>query len=39
MLEKRAEIERIFADHDAMLAVESAQQQNDAKVSPLRPVG
>jgi hypothetical protein len=39
MLEKRAEIERIFADHDAMLAVEAAQQTGDvAKVSPLRPV-
>jgi hypothetical protein len=38
MLEKRAEIERIFADHDAMLAIEAAQQGGDGKVSPLRTV-
>jgi hypothetical protein len=37
MLEKRAEIERIFADHDAMLAVEAAQRKDDSKVLPLRP--
>lgn len=37
MLEKRAEIERIFADHDSMLAVEAAQRGDDTKVLPLRP--
>jgi hypothetical protein len=37
MLEKRAEIERIFADHDSMLAVEAAQRGDDSKVLPLRP--
>jgi hypothetical protein len=39
MLEKRVEIERIFADHMAMVAVEAAQLGGEAKVSPLRPVG
>jgi hypothetical protein len=37
MLEKRAEIERIFADHDSMLAVEAAQRGDDSKILPLRP--
>ncbi|MGL5839065.1 MAG: hypothetical protein ACRCY3_11240 [Sphingorhabdus sp.] len=37
MLEKRAEIERIFADHDAMVAVEASQDGEDRKVSPIRP--
>jgi hypothetical protein len=39
MLEKRAEIEKIYADHDSMLAVEAAQAaHDDANVAPLRPV-
>jgi hypothetical protein len=37
MLEKRSEIEKIFADHDAMLAVEAAQSGDNGKVLPLRP--
>jgi hypothetical protein len=39
MLEKRAEIEQIFADHDSMLTVEAAQQDDNRKITPLRPVG
>ncbi len=38
MLEKRIEIERIFADHDSMLAVEAAQNSGESKVAALRPV-
>lgn len=37
ILEKRAEIERIFADHDAMLEVQAKAVANDSKVTPLRP--
>jgi hypothetical protein len=39
LLEKRTEIERIFADHDLMLTVEAAQGSDDGKVASLRPVG
>jgi hypothetical protein len=38
LLEKRADVERIFADHDAMLTVEAAQGHDDGKVAALRPV-
>jgi hypothetical protein len=38
MLEKRDEIEKIFADHDAMLTVEAAQKGDNGKVAPIRPV-
>jgi hypothetical protein len=38
ILEKRAEIENIFAEHDSMLAVEAAQNNADGKVTALRPV-
>lgn len=38
ILQKRAEIERIFADHDAMLAVEAAKIADNPKVAPLRPL-
>ncbi len=37
MLERRSEIERIFADHDAMLSVDAEQLGGDHKVSPIRP--
>ena len=37
ILEKRVEIERIFADHDAMLAVQEQSPSVDGKVTPLRP--
>jgi hypothetical protein len=37
ILEKRVEIERIFADHDAMLAVQAQSPSVDGKVTPLRP--
>ncbi len=39
MLEKRAEIERIFADHDSMLLAESVKLGIESNVAPLRPVG
>jgi hypothetical protein len=46
MLEKRAEIEKIFADHDDMLAAAASAERDqnhmiddqDGKVAPLRPV-
>jgi hypothetical protein len=46
MLEKRTEIEKIFADHDDMLAAAAAAERDqnqmiddqDGKVAPLRPV-
>ncbi|MBK6706213.1 MAG: hypothetical protein IPG54_01495 [Sphingomonadales bacterium] len=37
ILEKRAEIERIFADHDAMLEVQARSMAADGKVTQLRP--
>lgn len=37
ILEKRAEIERIFADHDAMLEVQARAAGNVGKVTPIRP--
>jgi hypothetical protein len=36
ILEKRTEIERIFADHDAMLSVQNQTLSADGKVTPLR---
>jgi hypothetical protein len=37
ILEKRPEIERIFADHDAMLEVQAKAAGSDGNVTPLRP--
>lgn len=37
ILEKRTEIERIFADHDAMLEVQATAAGSDGKVTPIRP--
>lgn len=37
ILEKRAEIERILTDHDAMLEVQAKAAIADSKVTPLRP--
>lgn len=37
ILEKRPEIERIFADHDAMLEVQAKAAGGDGNVTPLRP--
>ncbi len=38
LLEKRAEIEQIYTDHDAMITVEAAQKGDDGKIASLRPV-
>jgi hypothetical protein len=38
LLEKRAEIEKIFADHEGMLAVEAAQRGGEQNVAPIRPL-
>lgn len=37
ILEKRIEIERILADHDAMLEVQAKAMADHGKVTPLRP--
>lgn len=37
ILEKRIEIERILADHDAMLEVQAKAMADHGKVMPLRP--